>query len=266
MYKQHFDETYSAKAPENYERFFVPAIGKPLAEELVKQADLQAGESVLDVACGTGIVARLASRKVGPEGSVSGLDVNPGMLTVARSLDEFTEWYEAGAEAIPLSDDTFDVVLCQMGLQFMEDRVVAMQEMRRVLAPGGRLLLNVPGPPASPFIAMADAMKKHISEQAAGFVSHVFSLYDPNEIKELAVRAGFRDIRVETHKKELHLPKAEEFLWQYVFSTPQAAVVSQADEASHIALEKDLVERWQDFSENGSVTYTQPMVTVTAQK
>ncbi len=266
MYKQHFDETYSTKAPENYERFFVPVIGKPLAEDLVKLADLQAGESVLDVACGTGIVARLASHKVGREGSVSGLDVNPGMLDIARSLDESADWYEASAEAIPLSDDTFDVVFCQMGLQFMEDKVVAMQEMRRVLAPDGRLLLNVPGPAADLFIVMAEAMKKHISEQAAGFVSHVFSLYDPVGIEELAIRAGFRDIRVETHKKELHLPKAEEFLWQYVFSTPLAAVVSQADEASHIALEKDVVKQWQNYAKNGSVIYAQPVVTVFAYK
>ena len=266
MYKQHFAETYGAKAPENYERFFVPVIGKPLAEDLVELADLQAGESVLDVACGTGIVARLASHKVGFEGSVNGLDPNPGMLAVSRSLSDSIAWYEAGAEVIPLPNDTFDVVFCQMGLQFMEDKVVAMQEMRRVLAPGGRMLLNVPGPAAAPFTAMTDAMKKHISEQAAGFVSHVFSLYDPARIKELTARAGFRDICVETYNKKLHLPRAEEFLWQYVFSTPLASSVSLADEASHIALEKDVVKQWRHFSQNGSVTYEQPMVTVTARK
>lgn len=266
MYKQHFDETYGAQGPKNYERFFVPVIGRPLAEELVEQANLQAGEKVLDVACGTGIVARLASPKVGDKGSVSGLDANPGMLAVARSLDESIAWYEASAEAIPLPDDTFDVVFCQMGLQFIEDKVVALQEMRRVLAPGGRLLLTVPGPAGSPFSIMAGAMKEHISEQAAGFVFHVFSLHDPVEIKQLAERAGFSETRVEAHKKELRLPKAEEFLWQYVYSTPLAAVVSEADETAHLALEKDIKKRWQGFAHNGSIVFTQRMVTLTAQK
>ncbi|HKK45149.1 MAG TPA: methyltransferase domain-containing protein [Balneolaceae bacterium] len=266
MYKQHFDETYGAKGPENYDRFFVPAIGRPLAEELVERANLQSGQTVLDVACGTGIVALLASQKVGGEGSVSGLDPNPGMLAVVRSLGQSIEWYEASAEAIPLPDNTFDVVFCQMGLQFIEDKVVALKEMRRVLAPGGRLLLNVPGPAAKPFSIMADAMKKYISEQAAGFVSHVFSLHDPDQIKQLADRAGFSDIRAVPHKKELRLPKAEEFLWQYVYSTPLAAVVSEAGETAHTALERDLIKRWQGFAQNGSLVYTQPMVTLAAQK
>lgn len=266
MYKQHFDKTYGAKVPENYERFFVPLIGKPLAVDLVQQANLQTGERVIDIACGTGIVARLAFSKVGTEGSVSGLDANPGMLAVARSLDESMEWYEASAEAIPLPDDSFDVVFCQMGLQFMEDKAVALKEMRRILAPGGRLLLNLPGPAAELFVAMANAIKKHISEQAAGFVHHVFSLYEPDEIKELMGSGGFRNIKIETHKKALHLPKGEEFLWQYVYSTPLAFVVSEADETSHTALEKDVGDRWRVYSKNGSISYLQPMVTVTAQK
>ncbi|MEX0769996.1 MAG: hypothetical protein WD035_04630 [Balneolaceae bacterium] len=71
MKKQHFNESYGLKAPENYERYFVPAIGEPLAKDLVRLADLRSGERVLDVACGTGIVARLASEQVGKTGYLS---------------------------------------------------------------------------------------------------------------------------------------------------------------------------------------------------
>jgi len=77
---------YDGTGPENYEKFFVPAIGGPLAKDLVASASLQPGERVLDVACGTGVVTRLAARQVGQRGSVAGLDVNPGMLSVARSV------------------------------------------------------------------------------------------------------------------------------------------------------------------------------------
>jgi ubiquinone/menaquinone biosynthesis C-methylase UbiE len=266
MYKHHFAKTNHANVPINYERFFVPVIGRPLAVDLVEQADLQVRQNVLDVACGTGIVARLAYEKVGTDGCVSGLDINPGMLAVARSVSEFIDWHEAGAEAIPIPEDTFNVVFCQMGLQFMEDKAAALKEMRRVLAPGGYLFINVPGPIAEPFVLMADALKNYIGEKAAGFVSSVFSLYDSDEIKELASRAGFRNIQINTYKKELHLPKIEEFLWQYIQSTPLADVVSEADEASCMALEKNVAKRWQSISENGSVVYAQPMVTMAAQK
>lgn len=142
--------TYGGSPPENYERYFVPAIGEPVARDLIDRAALRAGERVLDVACGTGIVARLAAEQVGETGTVAGLDVNPGMLAVARSVtppETSIDWHEASAEDMPLPDDVFDVVLCQMGLQFMADKPAALSEMRRVLAPGGRIILNAPGRP-----------------------------------------------------------------------------------------------------------------------
>jgi len=268
MSKQHFDKAYGANAPENYERFFVPAIGKPLAEDLVNLAELRPGEKVLDIACGTGIITRLAFEKVSPGGSVAGLDVNPGMLAVARSItpDTSIDWYEASAEAMPLPDNAFDVVLCQMGLQFVEDKLVALQEMRRVLSPGGRLMLNVPGPKAEIFAVMANAMEQHINAQAAGFVNHVFSLHDAKEIQRLMSEAGFDEIDIQASTKTLHLPMPKDFLWQYVYSTPLSAVVLEADEKSRIALEKDVVYKWQKFAENGAMRFEQRMVTASGRK
>jgi predicted RNA methylase len=88
MSQQHFVQSYGGSAPENYERYFVPAIGAPLANDLIGIAALRPGERVLDVACGTGVVARLASQAVGSAGTVAGLDINPGMLAVARSTTQ----------------------------------------------------------------------------------------------------------------------------------------------------------------------------------
>lgn len=121
---------YRGAGPANYEKYFVPAIGAPLARDLVAAADLRPGERVLDVACGTGVITRLAAAQVGPTGAVAGLDVNPGMLAVARSAtpgDTSIEWYETSAEAMPLADASFDIVLCQMGLQFIVDKVRALR-------------------------------------------------------------------------------------------------------------------------------------------
>src|SRR5260370_13852749 len=116
---------YGASGPEIYERYMVPSLFGPWAADLVKLAAPIRGERVLDVACGTGIVARLAAQRVGPMGKVVGLDLNPSMLTVARSASAGTEnieWREGNATAMPLSQQTFDLVLCQQGLQFLPDR------------------------------------------------------------------------------------------------------------------------------------------------
>src|SRR6185295_4611055 len=100
-----YGRTYGGTAPENYQRYFVPAIGGPFAADLIAEAALRAGERVLDVACGTGVVARLAAERVGPSGSVAAVDLNPAMLAVARSIASAgaaIRYYETTAESIPL--------------------------------------------------------------------------------------------------------------------------------------------------------------------
>jgi ubiquinone/menaquinone biosynthesis C-methylase UbiE len=269
MAKPHFGETYEGNAAESYERFFVPAIGAPLARDLVRLAALRPGERVLDVACGTGVVARLASREVGATGTVAGLDVNPGMLAVARSTASpaaSIEWHEASAEAMPLPAEAFDVVLCQLSLQFMPDRLAALREMRRVLVQGGRLLLNVPGPAGPLFAIFADAMERHVGAESAGFVHQVFSPNDPSELQHLASDAGFDHVAADASTRTFRLPPAKEFLWQYVCSTPLAGLVAEVGAEERDALERQVVREWQDFEEDGGLTYRQEIVVMTARR
>lgn len=267
--QQFFDETYGSRPPENYERFFVPAIGKPLAHDLIRLAALRPGERVLDVGCGTGVVARLAAQQVGPSGTVVGLDVNPGMLAIARSVtpeDVSIDWYESGAEEMPLPDESFDVVLCQISLQFMVDKLAALREMRRVMAPGGRIVLNVPGPAGDIFDVLAKATERHIGSQAARFVTQIFSLHDTTEIQQLLSEADFTDVAIQVDHKVLNLPPPDEFLWQYVSSTPLAMMVGNVDEDVRDALERDVVKQWQHFEEDGSLIYQQRVVEASARK
>lgn len=134
---------------EMYERGLVPAIFAPWAAVLIKQAALQRGERVLDVACGTGVVARLAAKPVGSTGRIIGLDKDAERLAVACSLPPVPgvslEWQESNALAMPFADASFDALLCQQGLQFFPDRPAALREMHRALVPGGRLILSVWG-------------------------------------------------------------------------------------------------------------------------
>lgn len=266
--KSVYGESYGGTAPENYERYFVPVIGGPLAADLVADAALLAGERVLDVACGTGVVARLAAERVGTGGTVAGLDLNAGMLAVARAKSPpagpAIHWYETSAESIPLPDGSFDVVFCQLGLQFMADKTAALREMRRVLAPGGRLLLSTARPTA--FFGVLDrALARHIGAEAAGFVSMVFSLNEPTELERLLQGAGLPDNAVRVVEKRLHLPPARDFLWQYVHCTPLTGMLPEDREAI-VALESDVVAGWQPWSTGDGLTYEQGMVIATASR
>jgi ubiquinone/menaquinone biosynthesis C-methylase UbiE len=269
MSNQRFGKDFGGNAPENYERYFVPAIGAPLANDLVEVADLRPGERVLDVACGTGIVARLAAQRVGTNGTVVGLDLNPGMLAVARAATPSgmtIQWHEANAEKMMLADASFDVVLCQMGLQFMPDKLAALREMHRILAPSGRLILNAPGPTPPLMEVMGDALARHVGAEAEGFVQHVFSLHDTAELQKFIEEAGFSDVSVQADTRWLRLPAPEAFLWGYVSSTPLAGAVAKVDDERRGSLERDVVARWQEFVENGSMMLKLRMVVATAQK
>jgi SAM-dependent methyltransferase len=267
MTTQHFDKTYSTNAAQNYEDYFVPVIGAPLATVLLGAAALSPGERVLDLACGTGVVARLASAAVGPTGTVAGADVNPAMLAVAGSTESpgTIEWHEAPADALPFADDSFDVVLCSLGLMFFPDKPAALREIRRVLAPSGRVAILVPGPTPQAFAAFGDTLARHIDPSLRGFVHHVFSLHDATEIEGLLDEVGFRGAVVKSDARSLKLTAPEDFLWQYVHSTPLSAPVLQADNRNRSALEHDILEAWQPFVEDGVLTIEQGYTVATAE-
>src|SRR5215471_4332234 len=127
---------------EIYERVLVGPLFRPFAEQLVSRVAPNRGDSVIDIACGTGIVARVARERLGPEARVVGVDVAPAMLAVARTVDPTIDWREGNAVSLPVGDaEHFTVLTCHQGLQFMPDKLAAVRDMRRVLAPGGRVAI-----------------------------------------------------------------------------------------------------------------------------
>jgi ubiquinone/menaquinone biosynthesis C-methylase UbiE len=269
MTRQVYGAAFGGNPAENYQRCFVPTIGAPVAEDLIEVARLQPGERVLDVACGTGVVTRMAAARVGTAGKIAGLDVNPGMLAVARSQtppDISIDWYEATAESMPLPDEAFDVVLCQMALQFIPNKLAALREMRRVLGDGGRALVTVPGPKPPLFAILTEALARHLSPEAASFGDLVFSMHDVDEVSELLRGAGFRQVDVQAKPKNLRLPAPRDFLWQYINSTPIAEAAARAGEAKRAALERDVCAQWQASARDGGMQLQVGMTTAIAQK
>jgi SAM-dependent methyltransferase len=260
-------ETYAGNAAESYERYFVPVIGAPLAGPLLEAAALLEGERVLDVACGTGVVARIAADSVGSTGRVTGLDANPTMLAVARSAcaTAAVEWCEAQAESIPLPEATFDAVLCQLGLQFFGDRDAALAEMCRVLRPGGRLVGNLPGPPPELFQVMERCLVTHVPG-ADRFVAAVFSLHSGAEVEQLLTGAGFEDVSVTSESRTLPLPPPDEFLWQYVSSTPLGSAIGTMGEAEREALRADVSRGWERLMTRGELILELDVITLAARK
>ena len=260
---------YGGNAAENYERYFVPAIGTPFATTLLDAVGLHRGERVLDVACGTGVVTRLAAERVDPDGAVGGLDVNPAMLAVARSVSSSgapIEWHEASAESLPLADGSFDVVLSSLGLQFVSGKLLALGEMRRVLAPNGRLAIATVGPTPQPFAILEQALARHVKPEAAAFMRVVFSLHEPQELEKLATDAGFTDVEVRSEALTLSFPGPGDFLWQYVHSTPLAAAVARIDDEGRAALQRDVVSGLEPFVKGGDLAFDVNAVLSTARK
>jgi ubiquinone/menaquinone biosynthesis C-methylase UbiE len=133
----------SLEVAEMYEASFVPTLFADLAPHLVTAAAVAPGDRVLDVACGTGIVARVAADRVGEQSRVVGLDLNEAMLTVARRVRPDLEWHQGDAGALPFPDSAFDVAMCQSGLMFVPDPGAALREMARVVAVGGTVAAQV---------------------------------------------------------------------------------------------------------------------------
>ena len=244
----------SGNAPQAYERYMVPTLFTPWAQELLACAALHAGERVLDVACGTGIVARLAAQRVGPSGYVMGVDLNAAMIETARTQTPPAgvpvEWREGDAHALPCADATFDVVCCQQGLQFFPDKPHALREMHRVLGPGGRLVLSVwRSLPYNPYgRAMADARERHVGAAASTRAAYGFGEMEP--LRTLLTAAGFRDIHIHIVVLTMRHPTPAEFIAGQLAATPLAGAVAALDAAAQVALRYDILASLRPYTDD----------------
>lgn len=197
---------------EAYQRMGEAGFMGPLARRLAESARLQAGERVLDVACGTGLVTREAAQRVGASGSVSGADLNTGMLAVAERLSPEIQWHECDASELPADDGAFDVVLCQQGLQFFPEPGQALEEMHRVLSDSGRLVAAV-WPPVEENVFLRERV-----QAIAPFVTEEPTAQPTSPLHEVgglasAIRsAGFAEAQVIKQTAVVSLPPMEEFL------------------------------------------------------
>lgn len=257
------DET----GPAAYEQELVTRFLDPLAADLVEATEVGSGDRVLDVACGTGIVARHAVERVGADGEVVGVDVNAGMLATARDLaDESISWKEASTTDLPFPDDSFDVVLCQCGLQFFEDRSTALAEMLRVLKPGGRLGVSTcrsvdhqPG-----YRQLAECVGRHVGVEAGDIIRSPYAFGDPEELRGVVADAGFSDVRLHFAVFAGRFPSAEGFLRAESSSSPLGDIVERLDVDVRDALIEELTAALRPHTDDDGVIFPFEAVAVTA--
>ena len=220
----------SMEAAEVYEARFVPAFFAEWAPHLVDFAGIARGQAVLDVACGTGIVARTVADRLGATGRVVGLDLNDAMLAVARRVRPDVEWRQGDVAALPFAERSFDAVLCQMALMFFPDRVGALREMRRVAADGGTVAILVPAqletqPAYGPFVDMA---ARHAGPDAASLLSAYFACGRLDALTGLVEAAGLRVSATRTRLGRARFPSIEAFVAAEVKGTPLGGRISDA--------------------------------------
>ena len=264
---QHQIQTTTSPS-EIYEQYMVPAIFAQWSATLLELVAPRAGERVLDLACGTGIVARMAAPMVQPGGRVSGVDFNGAQIATARTMDSSIDWREGDAGSLPFADQEFDLVICQQGFMFFPDRVQAVREIHRVLKPGGRVGIAVwssidkaPG-----YLALVHSLDRRIGSSAAHLMDDLTALSDSNEVSRFFSDGGFPGADVVTLSKYVNFASAEEFTRAIAVGSIMRRTETQFSEETLDLLTADVAAEMASYIGENGLTFPMEAHLLTATK
>lgn len=251
--------------PEVYEQVFVPAVMQTWANRLVDLAKARSGTRILDVACGTGVVTYQFAERNGNNGQIVGYDINPEMLAIAQAKQSNAsiEWRQGNVLELPFQDGAFDIVTCQHGLMFFEDRVRGLQEMYRVLAPGGSLLVLVWGPieDNTGFLSAAKGFGQYAGIEVGNSIRGMFVLGDIQQMRSLAEAAGFQDGVIKSIAAQAHFPSVEDFVHGF-----GALMQPAIDEATQLALLTDITTALQSYVNHEGLVFPMEAILIHVRK
>jgi SAM-dependent methyltransferase len=261
----------NGSAAEAYEEYLASAF-TPWADALVALAQPRSHDRILDVGCGTGIVARRAALHAPDALRIVGLDINEDMLRVARASSRETrpavEWDRGDAVALPYDDSSFDVLLCEQALQFVSEPARAVSEMFRVLAPGGRAAVSVCRPiqhsPA--YGILAAVLDRHIDPHAGAIMRSPFSVWSVDDLRALFIRALFGTVRARIEAGSLRYASPAEFLRREAASSPLSDRIRALDTGRREALLTDLSDALHDRVDDDGIACLVESYVVVARK
>ena len=229
-------------AGRGYESLFVPALFQAWTKHLVDGAKIQEGSHVLDVACGTGVLARNALARTGASGRVVGVDPAPGMLAAANEIEPAIDWVLCGAEELDVQDESFDSVVSQFGMMFFNDRQKSAEEMFRALKPGGSLAIavwrSVEHNPA--YADIISVLEAQVGTAAADALRLPFSLGNSDEVTAVLEGAGFAEVTVEAKTETARFPSSRQMVeaelrgWLPLFD-----ILLREDKIKEVLIESD---------------------------
>jgi ubiquinone/menaquinone biosynthesis C-methylase UbiE len=253
------EETVDTTAAEAYEKHILPAFMLPLVKGVIAAAAPRPGERVLDVACGTGLVARLVAPLIAPGGTMNSLDFDPAMIAVALRVvkcppDTNMTWHCASALSMPYDDHVFDVVFCLHGLQFFPDHAAGLAEMHRVMKPRARLAVTV-------WSALDRCKGNHLVLKGLEHrgvdptpVAKPFVLGDVDKLQTLAHDAGFREISVRAEPGHIRFPAARNFVEALATGSVAARLaLSKLPDGQRASFMDEMAEQFRPFEEGGGV-------------
>lgn len=241
-------------APTFYMRYAYQ-MQEPWTEDLILQARCKDGDRVLDIACGPGLVAGKVNQVSRATCKITGIDVNEVMLNAARRAQPDINWHLGSATELPFENGSFDVVFCQQGLQYFPDRAKGMCEMHRVLAPGGRVAINVWGPfERQPFdVIYREGLRAFFGPEALNPSTLGFSLNTYGELHKLAKDAGFTNINIRFENRTARYPDIREFLVGWTQASPNAAQFQAFSDEMRMRFVAYLIERLDSYTDDAGL-------------
>jgi ubiquinone/menaquinone biosynthesis C-methylase UbiE len=225
---------FAGSIPAAYDKYLGPLFFEPYAEDMAARLQASENSSVLEVACGTGILTRILRDRLPRSVALTATDLNePMMRHAARKFsgNEGVIWKQADACSLPFPDEAFDAVVCQFGFMFVPDKTLCAREARRVLKPGGAFLFNVWDSMAENPLGQIphETIARYFEKDPPNFYQVPFGSYDQAEIRGVLERAGFRDVRIEVVRKRSGTTREEDAALGLVQGTPVSIAIAERD-------------------------------------